>query len=83
MSLLTPYFTQLGTLTVYLREKNIGDEVEAAVIRKKSKIAKKNEQARLHANKMMDLDVAVQTKPAKTKGELNGEIAAFGNSKGP
>jgi hypothetical protein len=44
---------------VYLREKNIGDEVEAAVIRKKSKIAKKNEKARLHSNKMTDLDVAV------------------------
>ena len=31
---------------------------------------------------MMDLDVAVQTKLANTNSELNGEIAAFGNSKG-
>ncbi len=30
----------------------------------------------------MDLDVAVQTKLANTNSELNGEIAAFGNSKG-
>jgi hypothetical protein len=71
-----------GLLTVYLREKTIGDAVQAAVIRKQHKLAKKNEKARLHAKKLMDLDVAVQTKLANTNSELNGEIAAFGNSKG-
>jgi hypothetical protein len=59
----------------------MGDAVEAAVIRKQNILAKKNEKARLHAKKMMDLDVAVQTKLANTNSELNGEIAAFGNSK--
>jgi hypothetical protein len=44
-------------------------------------MAKKNENARLHANKMMDLDVAVQTKLANTNSELNGKMAAFGNGK--
>ena len=71
-----------GRLTVYLRAQNIRDAVEAAVIRKQNKIAKKTEKARLHAQKMMDLDVAVQTTLAKDNIELNGEIAAFGNSKG-
>jgi hypothetical protein len=56
--------------------------VEAAVLRKQNKIAKKTEKARLHAQKMMNFDVAVQTTLAKDNSELNGEIAAFGNSKG-
>ncbi len=71
-----------GRLTLYLRAENIGDAVEAAVICKKNKIAKKTEKARLHAQKMMNLDVAVQTRLAKDSCELNEEIAAFGNSKG-
>jgi hypothetical protein len=71
-----------GRLTVYLHAQNIRDAVEAAVILKQNKIAKKTEKARLHAQKMMDLDVAVQTALAKDNSELNGEIAAFGNSKG-
>jgi hypothetical protein len=49
--LLPPYYKLKGLLTVYLREKNIGDAVEGAVIRKQNKIAKKNEKARLHAKK--------------------------------
>ena len=80
--LLPSYYNFKGLLTVYLREKTIGDAVQAAVIRKQNKLAKKNEKARLHAKKLMDLDVAVQTKLANTNSELNGEIAAFGNSEG-
>jgi hypothetical protein len=38
-----------GTITAYLRATNISDAVEAAVNRKKQKLAKKNKKAQLHA----------------------------------
>jgi hypothetical protein len=60
----------------------MSDAVEAAIIRKKRQVAKKTKKAQLHANKMMDLDVAVQTKLAKTVTELDGEIASYENRKG-
>jgi hypothetical protein len=78
----TPIATTLGRLTVYLRHKNVCDAVEAAIIRTKSQVSKKKAKARLHANKMMDLEVAVQTELAKTKSELDGEIASYENRRG-
>jgi hypothetical protein len=49
---------------------------------KSNDLAKKNEKARLHANKMMDLDGAVQTTWANNRNDLDDEIASFGNDKG-
>jgi hypothetical protein len=56
--------------------------VEAAVNRKKQKIAKKNKKAQLHANKLMDLDIAMQTPLVQSRVDLDGEIASYGNAKG-
>ncbi len=49
---------------------------------KKNEVAKKKAKARLHVNKMMDLEVAVQTELANTKSELDGEIASYENHRG-
>ncbi len=78
----TPTATKSGRLTVYLRDKNVSDAVEAAIIRQKSQVAKKKAKARLHANKMMDLEVAVQTELANTKSELDGKTASYENRRG-
>ncbi len=56
--------------------------MEAAVNRKKQKIAKKNKKAQLHANKLMDLDIAMQTTSAQSRVDLDGEIASYGIAKG-
>jgi hypothetical protein len=71
-----------GTITRFLRENNIDDEVKAAVIRKRQKARKIQKKARAQANKMADFDVATETELAATVQELEDEIATYGNAKG-
>ena len=60
---------------------NLSDSVEAAVLRKQSKMTKIRDRARAHAKKMMNFDVAVQTTLAETYSDLEGEMASFGKGK--
>ena len=70
-----------GLLTIFLRATNLSDSVEAAVLRKQSKMKKIRERATAHAKKMMNFDVAVQTTLAETYSDLEGEMASFGKGK--
>jgi hypothetical protein len=61
-----------GRFTQFVRENNILDAVEAAVVRKKRKTAKMNEKARAQAKKMNAVDVALtqhwpKQQPTSTK----------------
>jgi hypothetical protein len=71
-----------GRFTQFVRENNILDAVEAAVVRKKRKTAKMNQKARAQANKMNAVDVALTTTLAETTTDLDEEITSYGNSKG-
>jgi hypothetical protein len=71
-----------GQFTHFVRENNILDAVEAAVVRKKRKMAKMNEKARAQAKKMNDVDVALTTTLPETTTDLDEEISSYGNSKG-
>ena len=71
-----------GTITTFLRENNIDDAVQAAVIRKKEKARKMQKKARAQANKMADFDVATETVLAATAQDLEDEITTYGNAKG-
>ncbi len=51
----------LGRYTTLVRENNIVDAVEAAVVRKKREAAKLNDKARMQAKKMETVDVALTT----------------------
>ncbi len=70
-----------GKVTTFLRENNIGDAVEAAVLRKKMKAKKMQKKARTQANKMGDFDVAQETVLAPTVAALNAEIATYRKAK--
>ncbi len=50
-----------GKVTTLLRENNIKDAVDAAVLRKKLQAKKMQKKARSHANKMAEFDVAAET----------------------
>lgn len=70
-----------GKVTTFLRENNIKDAVDAAVLRKKLQAKKMQKKAQSHANKMAEFDVAAETLLAETAGALADEIASFGNAK--
>lgn len=52
------------------------------MLRRKSKAAKMQAKAKAQATKMNNFDVANETTLAKTRSELDAEVASFGNSKG-
>jgi hypothetical protein len=72
---------RVGRLTVFFRENNFLDAVEAAVVRKKRKAAKMKAKARAQSKKMDAVDVALHTTLATTCADLNCEIASFATSK--
>ncbi len=49
----------VGRLTLFFRENNMLDAVEAAVVRKKRKADAMQKKARAQAKKMVDVDVAL------------------------
>ncbi len=69
-----------GRFTQFVRENNILDEVDAAVVRKKRKTAELNEKARAHANKMNAVDVALTTTLAETATDVDEEITSFSSA---
>ena len=70
-----------GVITTYLRQNDISDAVEAAVLRKQRKAKKMNDKARAQATKMNNFDVAVETQLAESRSDLESEIASFGSTK--
>ncbi len=64
----------LGTITIFLRESNVVDAVEAIVHRKVSKEKKLQESARLQAGRLQNFNNASETLLAQTVEELQTQI---------
>ncbi len=64
----------LGAVTIFLRQSNVVDAVEAIVNRKVSKEKKSQESARLQAERLQNFDIASETVLAQTVDELQTQI---------
>ena len=64
----------LGAVTIYLRQSNVVDAVQAIVNRKASKEKKLQESARLQAGRLQNFDIASETVLANTIENLQTQI---------